>query len=185
MGCAVCFGVRRHDAARVSSDLSVHVGVDEEANDMKERSAIVVIGLIFCAWMLCLDSALALDLEPRRWTPLPLGTNIVGVGYGYTTGDVNFDPVLNVQDANVKVDTVYITHVNSFSLAGMLARFDVLIPWQHARWDGLLDGQPARVQRTGLADPRFRLSVNLRGAPDATSAEIGKYMASHPVLIYF
>jgi hypothetical protein len=152
----------------------------KKLNDMKERSSIVLVVFILCTWMLCLDSAWALDLEPRRWTPLPLGTNVVGVGYGYTSGDVNFDPVLNVENAKVKADTVFLSHVNSFSLAGKLARFDVLVPWQRAQWDGLLNGQPASVLRTGFADPRFRLSLNLLGVPDSGSADLRKFMAEHP-----
>jgi hypothetical protein len=149
--------------------------------NMNERSSIIQFFFILCSWLLWSDPVLADDLEPRRWTPLPLGTKIVGAGYGYTSGDVLFDPVLNIQNAQVKVDTLYLSHVNSFSLAGKLARFDVLVPWQSARWDGLLDGQPASVQRAGFADPTFRLSINLHGAPDAGAEEIGKYMASHPV----
>ena len=162
------------------SSYSHEVVPKKKLNNMKERSSIALIVFILCSWMSRIDSAKAEDLEPRRWTPLPLGTNVVGVGYAHTTGDVLFDPVLNVQDATVKVDTVYLSHVNSFSLAGKLARFDVLVPWQQARWDGLLNGQPASVQRTGFADPRFRLSVNLLGVPDAGVAELGKYMASRP-----
>ena len=48
------------------------------------------------------------------------------------------------------------------------------LPWQHARYAGLLEGEPASVTRVGLMDPTFRLSVILAGdepdpmAPSAT-----------------
>ncbi len=132
-----------------------------------------------CAGLL--HSAVAQDLEPRRWTPLPLGTNVVGAGYIYTDGDLDFDPVLEIEDASVDVETVLISHVNSFSLAGKLARFDVLLPWQKARWEGLLTGVPTVVKREGFADPRFRVSVNLWGLPDAREGDVRKYLASRPV----
>jgi hypothetical protein len=148
---------------------------------MKKRSSTVHAVIILCAWVLRPDPVFAQDLEPRRWTPLPVGTNVIGVGYAHTTGDIFLDPVMNVEDAQVKVDSMIISAVHSFSLAGKLARFDAYIPWQRARWDGLLDGTPASVERTGLADPIFRLSVNLLGVPGAGAAELGRYMASHPV----
>ena len=40
--------------------------------------------------------ALAQDLEPRRWAHIPVGTNIGGVGYAFTAGDLEFDPVLEI-----------------------------------------------------------------------------------------
>ena len=148
---------------------------------MKKRPSIAYAAIILCAGVLRLDPVFAQDLEPRRWTPLPVGTNVVGAGYVHTTGDIFFDPVLNVEDTTVEVDTAILSAVHSFSLAGKLARFDAIIPWQTARWEGLLNGEPASVERTGFADPIFRLSMNLLGAPNAGAAELRRYMAEHPV----
>ena len=105
------------------------------------------------------------DLEPRRWTPLPLGMKVMGIGFGQTTGDLFFDPVLNVEDARVDMESVGLSYVHSFELLGKLARLDVLLSQQSATWEGLLDGEPARVDRSGFADPRIRLSFALLGAP--------------------
>ena len=44
----------------------------------------------------------AQDLEPRRWTPLPSETSIVGISYGYNSGDIGFDPLLDLEDVTVK-----------------------------------------------------------------------------------
>ncbi len=148
---------------------------------MNTTSSVLIGATLFCCGLLQPDPVSAQDLEPRRWTPLPLGTNVAGAGYAHTTGDVDFDPVLQLEDVTVDVDTWFLSHVNSFSLAGKLARFDVLLPWQKARWEGLHMGVPAEADRTGFADPRFRLSVNLLGAPDAGAEDLGKYMASHPI----
>lgn len=148
---------------------------------MKKRSLLITGFTFICCGILRPDSAIAQDLEPRRWTPLPLGTNVVGAGYAHTTGDLAFDPVLQIQEATVEADTWLVSHVNSFSLAGKLARFDMILPWQKARWEGLHIGVPTSVERTGLADPRLRLSVNLLGVPDAGAEVLGKYMAKHTV----
>lgn len=106
----------------------------------------------------------AQDLEPRRWTPVPAGVNIVGAGYVAVQGDVYFDPVLDVQDADVSGHVVGVSYVRSFAIGNKLARFDAKLPWQNMRWSGLLNGEPASTERVGLADPVMRMSVILAGA---------------------
>jgi hypothetical protein len=71
--------------------------------------------------------------------------------------------------------------LRAFELAGQSARFDVRLPLQDARWEGLLRGEPASTQRTGLGDPRVRLSVNFLGAPALRDKEFQAYRVSHPV----
>jgi hypothetical protein len=121
--------------------------------------------LAACLLLLQLEPAFGQDLEPRRWTPLPAGLNIFGAGYAGTTGDVFFDPVLQIEDAAVDGHTVAVSYVRSFLVAKKLARLDVIVPWQDMRWSGLLDGAPATASRVGMADPNIRLSVILAGAP--------------------
>jgi len=101
------------------------------------------------------------DLEPRRWTPLPPGLNVVAGGYVATRGDVFFDPVLLVENAEVEGHTLIASYVRSFTIAKKSARLDVLVPWQNLKWTGLLDGEPASASRIGLADPWVRLSMIL------------------------
>lgn len=111
-----------------------------------------------------LDAA-AQDMEPRRWTHLPVGTNIAGAGYSYTSGELNFDPVLRIEDARVGMHTILGSYNRYFSIADMTARLDVQVPYQRGTWDGLLNGVPTTVRRDGLADPRVRLSMNVYGSP--------------------
>ena len=101
------------------------------------------------------------DLEPRRWTVMPEGMNVIGIGYGHTFGDILFDPVMQIKDAEVKADTLAVSYIRSFSLAGKTVRFDAFVPWHSAEWVGILSGDPASTERKGLGDSRFRLSVNL------------------------
>ena len=123
------------------------------------------ISYVICLSFLMGSTLFAQDLEPRRWTPLPAGTTIFGIGYGHTSGDVGFDPLLEIEDTKVKRDSLIMSYTRYFALAGKLARFDAFLPFQKAKWDGLLSGETASVQRNGLGDPRFRLSINLLGAP--------------------
>ena len=79
----------------------------------------------------CATAAQCQDIEPRRWTPLPPGLNVIGAGYVLTNGDVYFDPALQVEDATVRGHTVGMSYVRSFRLAGKLARFDMVLPWSY------------------------------------------------------
>ena len=112
------------------------------------------------------------DLEPRRWTLIPVDTNIIGIGYGHTFGDILFDPVMQIEDAKVKADTLAVSYIRSFSFAGKALRFDAFLPWHSAQWKGLLKGSPGSTERKGLGDSRFRLSVNLLNDSQKTSSTV-------------
>ena len=122
--------------------------------------------LIACAGFLLLllaAPARGQDLEPRRWTHLPNDLHVVGVGIGATQGDVLFDPVLQIEDAEMELATLGLGYVHSFDFHGKSARLDVSLPYSTGRWSGLLEGQPASTRRRGFLDPRVRLSVLLYG----------------------
>lgn len=137
--------------------------------------------LVFCLWFSLINQAHGQDVEPRRWTPSPVGMNVISAGYLYSTGDIAFDPVLSIEDATVDMHTLVLSYAHSFALFGRSARFDAIVPWQHGTWKGLLEGAPASVTRDGLADPLFRLSINLMGAPAVGMDEFRKRAAAQPV----
>lgn len=122
----------------------------------------------------------AQDIEPRRWTPMPLGIHVFGVGYVNTNGDIFFDPLLQAEDVTVKVNSFVLQYVQPFKLGNRLARLDVTLPYSFARWDGLLAEVPTTVKRNGFSDPRLRLSLNLIGPKAIGLKEMMEYMKSHP-----
>jgi hypothetical protein len=130
-------------------------------------------------WTALLNLAAAQELEPRRWSHIPIDTNFIGVGYVNTSGDISFDPVLRIEDATASINTVSATYLRSFGWSGKTARVDVRLPYQKAVWKGLLDGSPAKAVREGVDDPRIRLSVNFIGAPALKGKEYQAYRASH------
>lgn len=133
------------------------------------------------AMLLVAGGVAAQDVEPRRWTPLPVGTTVVGVGVMRGEGDVAFDPVLEIEGATVETTTTVVSIVQVFDLLRQTARFDVLLPHQHAHWEGLLEGAPRAADRRGPADPRLRLSVNFLGSPALSGSGFQAYRAAHPV----
>ncbi|WP_297797421.1 transporter [uncultured Eudoraea sp.] len=131
--------------------------------------------------ILYFHQAYSQDIEPRRWSSIPLGTNIIAAGYAYTSGEVFFDPLLGAEDVTYRGNAFVAGYVRPFRLGNKLARVDVLLPFSFSRWEGLLNGITASAERNGLADPRIRLSLNLTGPPPSGPKELQEYRASHPV----
>ena len=140
------------------------------------RAVLALLALVLSA------GASAQDLEPRRWSQLPTDVSFLGVGLGYAWGDILFDPVLQIEDAEFELTTAVIAYVRSFSLFGRSARFDVNVPYSSGTWRGLLQGEPASTRRAGYGDPRFRLSMLLYGGPAQTPQEFATTEQSDTVV---
>lgn len=140
----------------------------------------LTILILFCLFFLN-RQGIAQEIEPRRWSSLPLGTNVVGVGYVHTFGDIFLDPLLQAEDVSVTVNTFVTSYVRAFKLANKLARVDVTAPYAFAHWEGLLAGEPTSVNRNGFIDPKIRFSINLLGPPPSNPKELQEYFIEHPV----
>jgi hypothetical protein len=121
----------------------------------------------------------AQELEPRRWSHLPDGTNFAGLGYAYTEGEIALDPVLRLEDVAVDMNTAAFKYIHSFRLWDKSARIDLTQAYQNGDWSGLLDGAPAAVERSGWTDTALRFAVNLYGAPPLGGKEFADYRAAH------
>lgn len=126
-------------------------------------------------------TACSQDLEPRRWTQLPVGMNIAGAGLLHASGEIFFDPVLKLDDVTVESQSLVVSYLRGFDLLGRSARLDLRLPYTRSRWEGLLNGEPASAVREGPADPLLRLSVNLLGAPALEGKALREHRASRPV----
>jgi hypothetical protein len=118
------------------------------------------------------------ELEARRWSHLPLGTNIAGGAYSYTSGEIAFDPVLRLDDVEVDIYAGAFKYVRSFELLGKSARVDFWQGYADAEWSGRLNGDPASTRRTGLTDSNVRFAMQLFGAPPMERKEFADYRAA-------
>lgn len=133
-------------------------------------------------WLFLSASVTAQDLEPRRWSHLPTGINVFSLAGSVASGDISFDPVLEIEDASFDVWGGGLFYMRSFAVLGKSARLDILAPYASGRWQGLLQGEPASVRRQGFLDPRLRLSVLLYGAPAESPAEFAVSEKSNTVV---
>ncbi len=141
------------------------------------RGALCTTGVL----MSLASAAFAQDVEPRRWSHLPTGTNFLSATAVYTDGDLAFDPVLLIEDAELEVYTALASYLRTFGLFGRTARIDFRVPYQSGRWQGLVDSVYTTVERDGLADSWARLSINLFGAPALKGKAFQEYHASRRV----
>ena len=123
---------------------------------------------------------LAQDIEPRRWSHLPLGGNFAGVAYAYTEGDIFFNPVQRIEDGELELNTAAFKYIHAFELFGKSARVDLTQQYQSGSWSGLINGVPAATERDGWTDSTLRFAVNLYGAPPIAGQEFLEYrQATH------
>ncbi len=147
-------------------------------NSQVREFKVLVLVMLLVAFALPMQVK-AQDLEPRRWGHLPNDMTVVGVGYSYTDSFVYFSPFWKIRDATAEINNIGVSVLRTFDMAGKSARVSVLLPYVSGRWEGDVDNVYESVNRSGFADPRLRLSVNLYGAPALEGTEYAQYRAQH------
>ena len=122
-----------------------------------------------------LAGAQAQDIEPRAYSNAPVGVNFLIAGYAYTEGAVPFDASLPVKNAQLKTSNAVLAYARVLDLWGMSGKFDAIVPYTWLSGTAELRGETVERIVDGLADARFRLSVNLYGAPALTLNEFRNY----------
>lgn len=111
------------------------------------------------------------ELEPRAFSYAPTGFHFVAIGYGFSTGDLVFDPSLPVENADAEVHVAAIGYVTTFELFGSTGKLRVALPWADGRAQGLVNGVPAERLVSGPGDAKLGLSWLFLGAPARTLSE--------------
>ena len=118
--------------------------------------------------------ASAQELEPRAYSPSPLGTNFFGIVLGNSQGGVLFDPSVPITDAEASVNTAALAYGRTFGLWGRQGLVTVAVPWAWGHVEGYLAEDARRVTRSGWADARVKASLNLIGSPALDLAAFAK-----------
>src|SRR5499433_3554935 len=114
-------------------------------------------------------------LEPRSYANTPVGINFVLAGYGYTEGSVAFDASVPITDAKVHVHSGLVAYARSLNVWGLSGKVLAVVPFAEVSGSAKLAGQERERQVFGLADPLFRASLNIYGAPALTMDEYPTY----------
>ena len=133
------------------------------------------IAMLVLALMLAAAAAQAQDLEPRAYSNSPVGLNFLVAGYAFSQGGLSTDPSLPVQDAKLDIHTIVLAYARSLDLWGKSGKFDVILPYADLSGTALVAGEPRERMVSGFGDPRFRMSINLYGAPALSMKEFAGY----------
>ena len=110
----------------------------------------------------------AQQLEPRAYSPSPIGTNFFGVGYLFSHGGVTMDPSVPIENVSAQINAVVPYWGRAFGLAGRLAQITVGVPYAWGTVTGDVLEVTQSVRRSGFGDPQLRFAVNLIGGPALT-----------------
>jgi hypothetical protein len=132
--------------------------------------AFVAVLAVLCAPL----TVRAQDLEPRAYAASPTGVNFLLAGFGRSAGGVVVDPALPVEDVEATVDALTVGGGTTFNLFGRTALLVGGAGYVWAEATGRVGEDAREVTRSGLADPRFKLSVNLLGGRALTAAEFAR-----------
>ena len=118
--------------------------------------------ILFIVFFATAQLLIAQDLEPRFLSSVPNHTNFIGLVYGYSSGDI----LLNAQEIeglNAKLNTVAGFYGRSFKLFNKPGKFDVVVPYTFGNLNALVSGVDTTVNKNGLGDISFRVSMILIG----------------------
>ena len=131
--------------------------------------------LVAAALLLSSNMATAQQLEPRAYSPAPIGLNFFGLGFLYTTGGVVTDLASPLQNVQARVYTVAPYYGRTFGLFGRLANVTVSTPFAEANVHGDVQDVGRSIDRAGLLDPQLRFAVNLLGGPALTPQQFRQH----------
>jgi hypothetical protein len=117
----------------------------------------------------------AQDVEPRAYSNAPVGVNFLIGGYVFTRGGLSFDPSIPIRNAKLDTSSAVLGYARVLDLWGMSGKFDVIMPYTWLSGTADFAGRPIERVVDGLSDTRFRLSINLYGAPALTLKEFAEY----------
>src|SRR5512143_1918491 len=122
----------------------------------------VIVLILSCLAMVILLSgagtAQAQQLEPRAYSPAPIGLNFLGIGTLYTSGGVVTDPSLPIQNVHARVYNAVPYYGRTFGLVVRLATVRVTVPFAVAKVVGDVCVVTRNVECPGVLDPQVRFA---------------------------
>ncbi len=135
-----------------------------------------VAGLLMLASTLAAPpSASGQELEPRAYRTIPVGLNFVLFTYIFSSGNVVTDVASPVQDLDLNLSIATVSYLRSLGLFGRSSSFTISVPYGFISGSGRLQGELVSDSRSGAADTRMRLLVNLLGGPAMSPKEYAEF----------
>ena len=133
--------------------------------------------VLFAVLHLALPIGLAAqDVQPRVYTPAPVGVNAITLNYAFSTGGLLFDKTVPVENVDGDVHSFTPAYSRTLGVFGLSARADIAAPFVIGEWTGDVTGVvdvrgPTTAARTGFGDPVARFALFFVGAPARSREE--------------
>jgi Putative MetA-pathway of phenol degradation len=105
------------------------------------------------------------ELAPRAYLITPTGSNAVILSYSFFDGSVFTDPTVPIQDFKARYHSEILSYYQAFGFLGRSANVTGSLPYALGNFQATGPSAERHVYRSGLADSRVRLAVNLIGGP--------------------
>ena len=138
-------------------------------------SARTRISLVIILGVLGPPQAFAQSIEPRAYSPGPVGTNFAILAYTESRGAIPVDPALPLSDIDLKVRAALLAYARSINLFGNSGKFDVIVPVARLNGKATYLGQPVERDVSGISDPLLRMTWLFHGAPAMSAEEFRAY----------
>jgi outer membrane putative beta-barrel porin/alpha-amylase len=116
----------------------------------------------------------AQELEPRQFSPAPVGTSFVLAGVGLSNGAFVLDAAQPIENIEADMTFAVVGAGYTFGMFGRQARVLVIVPYAWGDVSGDVDGTRQTRDLDGLTDARVKLALGLMGAPALTREEFAK-----------
>ncbi len=133
------------------------------------RRILVLSVLLIASSRLC-----AQELEPRSYSPNPIGTHFVVLAAGESSGGVSVDPSLPIDNVSGTIDALVAGYGQTFRLFGRVASVALVVPYVDAEITGDVAEVTRSATRTGFGDLRLRFALGLLGSPALTPREFAQ-----------
>jgi len=149
--------------------------MSQRRSELPVRGCAGRIGVLVALAVLALAQPVsAQDMEPRAYSPSPVGTNFLAVAVGNSRGAILFDPTVPITDASANLDSFIAGYARAFGLWGHQGLVALSLPYVRGDVAGTVFEESREVQRSGLADVRLKVSLNLVGGAAMTREEFAK-----------
>jgi len=117
----------------------------------------------------------AQDVQPKVYTPAPVGVNVIVLAYAFSTGEVLFDKTIPIDNTTGDMHSITAAYSRSIGVLGMAGRADIALPFVSGDWEGDVEKTARAASRTGFGDPVLRLALFPVGAPAMTKKQFAGF----------
>jgi hypothetical protein len=100
--------------------------------------------------------------------------NYLVVGYSRSTGGVLFDPSVPITDVEASFNSAILGYGHTFGVFGRSASATLVTPYVWGDASGNVGTTRGSISRSGIADTRFQVNVNLLGGPSVSPSEFSR-----------